>query len=87
MLTEQMALDYAPFNIRVNCICPGFTQTPMVEGYFNAQSDPEAARHVAIALYLMGCMGKPEDQAYGVLYLARMKLLRLPALPWSLTGA
>ena len=33
--------------IRVNCVCPGFTETPMIEGYFADQPDPEAARAFA----------------------------------------
>ncbi len=70
MLTKQMALDYAPFNIRVNCICPGFTQTPLLEKFFNAQPDPEASRQAVDAMHPMGRLGKPEDIAYGALYLA-----------------
>ena len=31
-LTRGMALDYAKDNIRVNCICPGFVETPLVAG-------------------------------------------------------
>ena len=40
MLTKCMALDGAKQNVRANCVCPGYTQTPMIEGYFEAQPDP-----------------------------------------------
>jgi len=70
MLTKQMAIDYASFNIRVNCICPGFTQTPMLEAFFHAQPDPKAARRAVAAIHPIGRIGNPEDIAYGALYLA-----------------
>lgn len=35
MLTQQAALDYGPFNVRCNVICPGAVQTPMLEGAMN----------------------------------------------------
>ncbi|CAI8053324.1 Uncharacterized oxidoreductase YxbG [Geodia barretti] len=44
MLTKCMALDGAATGIRVNCVCPGFVETPMVLTYFDAQDDPEASR-------------------------------------------
>jgi len=70
MLTKQIAIDYASFNIRVNCICPGFVQTPMLETFFNAQPDPEASRKAVANIHPIGRIGKPEDIAYGALYLA-----------------
>ena len=44
MLTRCMALDGAAHGVRVNCVCPGFVETPMVLTYFEAQDDPEASR-------------------------------------------
>ncbi len=44
MLTKCMALDGARAKIRVNCICPGYIRTPMLEGFFDAQADPDAVR-------------------------------------------
>lgn len=43
MLTKQMALDYGP-NIRVNCICPGATDTPRMRRGIAAAADPVARR-------------------------------------------
>ncbi|MBL41194.1 MAG: short-chain dehydrogenase [Rhodospirillaceae bacterium] len=70
MLTRCMAKDGAPDNIRVNCVCPGFVETPNIQGYFDAQPDPEAARKFAISLHPIGRMGKPEDIAKGFVFLA-----------------
>jgi len=63
-LTEAMAMDHAKDKIRVNCICPGPTRTPMVD-----TSTPEK-----LACYKtrvpIGRIGEPQDVAYAALYLA-----------------
>jgi len=63
-LTEAMAMDYASHRIRVNCICPGPTRTPMVD-----TSSPERLARYAKRVP-MGRIGEPEDIAYAALYLA-----------------
>jgi NAD(P)-dependent dehydrogenase (short-subunit alcohol dehydrogenase family) len=70
MLTKCLALDGAKAGIRVNCVCPGFTETPMIEGYFADQSDPEASRTFATGLHPLGRLGKPRDIADAFVYLA-----------------
>ena len=70
MLTRCMAKDGASDKIRVNCVCPGFVETPNIQGYFDAQPDPQAARDFAISLHPIGRMGKPEDIAKGFVFLA-----------------
>jgi NAD(P)-dependent dehydrogenase (short-subunit alcohol dehydrogenase family) len=70
MLTKCMALDGARDGIRVNCVCPGFTETPMIEGYFADQPDPEAARAFAVSIHPLGRLGQPRDIADGFVYLA-----------------
>jgi NAD(P)-dependent dehydrogenase (short-subunit alcohol dehydrogenase family) len=70
MLTKCMALDGAKDGIRVNCVCPGFIQTPMIDGYFADQPDPEAARRFAVGLHPLGRLGEPLDIADGFVYLA-----------------
>jgi NAD(P)-dependent dehydrogenase (short-subunit alcohol dehydrogenase family) len=70
MLTKCMALDGAKAAIRVNCVCPGFTETPMIEGYFAAQTDPAEARRFATRLHPLGRLGRPRDIADAIVYLA-----------------
>ena len=70
MLTRQAALDYAPAQVRVNAVCPGFIETPMLDVYCDGQEDPAAARAEVIALHPMGRLGQPEDVAAAVSFLA-----------------
>lgn len=62
-LTEAMAMDYASDKIRVNCICPGPTRTPMVD-----TSTPEKLARYQTRVPI-GRIGEPEDIAYAALYL------------------
>src|SRR5499426_2344362 len=63
-LTEAMAMDHARDKIRVNCICPGPTRTPMVD-----TSTPEKLARYKTRVPV-GRIGEPEDVAYAALYLA-----------------
>ena len=65
-LTRQMALSHASENIRVNCICPGYIATPIIQGILN---DPERLEK-ASARHPMGRIGQPEEVAAAVAFLA-----------------
>ena len=69
-LTKAMAADYISENIRVNCVCPGTTNTPSLQQRIDAFPDPKAALADFIARQPMGRLGKEEEIAAGVLYLA-----------------
>jgi NAD(P)-dependent dehydrogenase (short-subunit alcohol dehydrogenase family) len=69
MLTKAMALDLAP-KIRVNAICPGVIETPMVRQIIADQKDPEGTRRALEATSLLGRLGRPEDVANVALFLA-----------------
>jgi len=62
--TKTMALEYAPNNIRVNCICAGWIDTPMNE------SLGEGITNWTIRETPMGRWGRPEEIARAALYLA-----------------
>ncbi len=63
-MTKSIAREVAPRNITVNCIAPGFIQTPMT-GALN-----EKQIEAISAMIPSGKFGKPEDVAAGALYLA-----------------
>lgn len=66
-MTRSMAVDLAQFNIRVNCVAPGFIKTPMTAKALN--SEP-ARKEKVFSRTPMGKMGDPEDIADAVFYLA-----------------
>jgi NAD(P)-dependent dehydrogenase (short-subunit alcohol dehydrogenase family) len=65
-LTRNMALDYARYGIRVNCVCPGFTRTPLAEALLR---DPEKEQRL-IRMHPLGRLGEAEDIANAVVFLA-----------------
>jgi len=71
MLTKSMARDFGPRNIRVNCVCPGTTETPMLHKiWVDEHGNIERARQEYIKNRPLHRIGTPEDIAYAALYLA-----------------
>ncbi len=71
-LTRAMALDHAAEGIRVNCICPGAIDTPLLKKGFDelSQEQRDAWRARVKERYPLGRIGKPEEVAQVALFLA-----------------
>jgi NAD(P)-dependent dehydrogenase (short-subunit alcohol dehydrogenase family) len=69
-LARALALDYATQNIRVNALCPGIIDTPMLRYSADAEPDPDAAWAGYGAAQPMGRLGTPEECAQAALWLA-----------------
>jgi NAD(P)-dependent dehydrogenase (short-subunit alcohol dehydrogenase family) len=69
-LTKSLAIDHATHGIRVNCVCPGRVETPFVTARLREYPDPDAAYRQMSATQAIGRMGRPEEIAAAVLYLA-----------------
>jgi NAD(P)-dependent dehydrogenase (short-subunit alcohol dehydrogenase family) len=69
-MTKSMAQAHGRHNIRVNCICPGDVDTPIVQEYFDQQPDPTEARRRVAAHYALGRIARPEEIARVALFLA-----------------
>jgi NAD(P)-dependent dehydrogenase (short-subunit alcohol dehydrogenase family) len=65
-VTKSAALAYARAGIRVNAVCPGFIDTPLLTPYFERQPEMKAA---IIAMEPIGRLGTPEEVASAVLWL------------------
>lgn len=68
-LTRAMAIDHGKDGIRVNCICPGYIDAGLAEGYFQAQPDPAAARVAAGRLHALWRIGTPEEVGKAAVFL------------------
>jgi NAD(P)-dependent dehydrogenase (short-subunit alcohol dehydrogenase family) len=74
-LTRNMALDLAPYNIRVNCVCPGSIDTNMMKYVIDTLPDDQRDSCIAqwIADLPLKCLGRPEDVSEAVLFLCSGK--------------
>ncbi len=68
-LTKAMAIDHGHEGVRVNCICPGYIDAGLAEGYFQSQPDPVKAREEAGKLHALWRIGKPEEVARVAVFL------------------
>ena len=69
-LTRAMALDHASQNIRVTCVCPGDTDTPMLREEARQLGEDVGSFLKGSARRPLGRMGRPEEIAQAVLFLA-----------------
>ncbi len=69
-LTRALSVEWASKGIRVNAVCPGPINTPMLEAEFNLANDPEIEKAATIQSMPIGRLGTPEDIAKVVLFLA-----------------
>ena len=70
LLTKAMAIDHGRQNIRVNCICPGDTDTAMLRGEARQLGEAEDRFLSDSARRPLGRVGRPEEVAQAALYLA-----------------
>jgi NAD(P)-dependent dehydrogenase (short-subunit alcohol dehydrogenase family) len=65
-LTRASALEYAAQGIRINCVCPGSTRTPMLEGFMGGDERVEKMMRNAVP---MRRLGRPEEIAAAIVWL------------------
>lgn len=70
MFTRSIALDLIRYNIRVNSLCPGVTQTPLLEREVRSSPDPEATAREQAAWAPIRRIADPSEIARGALFLA-----------------
>lgn len=69
-LTRSMAVDFAADNIRVNCVCPGAIDTPMLRWAASLDEFPERVVEACHKLSMFGRMGRAEEIARVIVFLA-----------------
>ncbi|MDB5956077.1 SDR family oxidoreductase [Ramlibacter sp.] len=83
--TRALAIELAP-RVRVNAICPGPVDTPMLQSEFAAAADPVAARAAEVAHVPMARVGRPTDIASVVAFLASDAAAFVTGAAWTVDG-
>jgi NAD(P)-dependent dehydrogenase (short-subunit alcohol dehydrogenase family) len=69
-LTRSLALDYGPRGVRVNCVCPGFTDTRLVRESMQRAADPTAAGAAMASAVALRRIAAPDEVAAAIAFLA-----------------
>ena len=85
-LTRAMACDHGPDNIRVNAICPGYVDTPMLQSFFDSMGDSERFEEEARRVHPLRRYGTPQDMANLVNWLAGDEARYASGQLWVLDG-
>lgn len=84
--TKALALELAPYEIRVNCVCPGDIETPMLDKQLAESGDPGAYRREIASVYPMGRIGKADEAAQVICFLASDAASFVTGAAWSVDG-
>ncbi|MDI4646275.1 SDR family NAD(P)-dependent oxidoreductase [Cohnella hashimotonis] len=68
--TRSLALETAADGVRVNCICPGAIDTPLLRRQFEGRRGPQGTIDDLIAMHPLGRLGRPEEIASCILFLS-----------------
>lgn len=69
-LTRSMALDHAADGVRINALCPGAVDTPLLRRQFDGRDGPQGTLDDLAALHPLGRIGEPEEIAKATVFLA-----------------
>ena len=69
-LTRSMAVDMASRNVRVNCVCPGTVNTPMIQSIIELDSDPDKLKKVLDKMHPLGRIAQPSEIGEVIAFLA-----------------
>ncbi|HVW69109.1 MAG TPA: SDR family oxidoreductase [Steroidobacteraceae bacterium] len=87
MLSRCLAKDGAPHGIRVNAVCPGYIDTPIMDRALQAMPDPQSARRELVGRMPLGRMGTPDDIAAALLFLASAEAGYISGAELTIDGA
>ena len=85
-LTRAMACDHGPENIRVNAVCPGYVDTPMLQSFFGDSGDIDSLKKAVRDVHPLRTYGKPEDIANLVNWLAGDEARYASGQLWIIDG-
>jgi NAD(P)-dependent dehydrogenase (short-subunit alcohol dehydrogenase family) len=84
--TRALAVELAPERIRVNAVCPGPIDTPLLQREFDTYSDPGAARAAEVAAIPLGRLGQAAEIGAVVAFLAGEGAAFTTGTAWTVDG-
>lgn len=85
-LTKALALELGPYGIRVNAVCPGDVETPLLAAQLAAAEDAVQTKKEMASLYPLGRMAKPTEIAAVICFLASEEASFVTGALWSVDG-
>ncbi len=85
-LVRCLALDYGPWGIRSNAVCPGFVQTRMMESLFAEADDPDAEMKAYAKEVPLARFARPDEVAKVIFHLASDQASYTNGIAYSLDG-
>ena len=85
-LTRAMACDHGPEGIRVNAVCPGYVDTPMLQSFFGASGNIESLKQAVRDVHPVRSYGTPDDIANLVNWLASDEARYASGQLWVIDG-
>lgn len=86
VFSKALALELAPYNIRVNCVCPGDIDTPMTRAQFTNPDDITEELREMTSVYPIGRIGKANEVAEVIYFLASEKATFVVGAAWGVDG-
>ena len=86
LFTKALALELAPHGVRVNCVCPGDVETPLLERQVAAEADPARYRREMAGMYPLGRIATADEVAAVIVFLASDAAAFVTGAAWSVDG-
>ena len=85
-LTRSMAIDFAAQNIRVNAVCPGSVDTPMLRWAASLDQNPDSVLEACNQMHPLGRIAKPREIAEVIAFLAHESSSFVTGAVWTVDG-
>jgi len=86
LFTKALALELAPYGVRVNCVCPGDIATPMLQQQVELQMNPLEYSKEMASVYPLGRIGTAQEVAGVIVFLASDAASFVTGAAWSVDG-